>query len=298
MKYCPECGSQLPNETIKFCPECGFKLSSQTKSDYNIVCPDCKTKIKDENSDCPNCGCPSSLFKEVQISQKHTSELEQTNDQDVICPDCGLVMEKPIPAECPSCGCPSNRFKLHTDDREVGNEPAEMPQNKSIIKSFLIIFLLIIGVGLFIYNANEKRENEAEKARQEQYEREQAEQQEREKMRKKQEEERQAEEAYNAVRIKWKDFSGTTYRASQFTSKGYQYYAFSYNNLGKGKYIIWWDYPGTNVVEEKMEFSIYKVESDANYLYLYTNELNTPVKIKIVGRSLYTSNGEERYEVW
>jgi len=47
----------------------------------------------------------------------------------------------------------------------------------------------------------------------------------------------------------------------------------------------------------KMEFSIYKVESDANYLYLYSYELNTPVKISIQGNSLYTMNGD-RYEIW
>lgn len=291
MNNCPQCGKPLPLQNMKFCPECGCNLSAQSVEDYDVICPDCNSVITDENSDCPNCGCPPNLFtKRVKAKFLRGETFE--------CPNCGMVFEDTIPTECPNCGCPSERYKLHTDDREVGNEPAEMPQNKSIMKSFLIIFLLIIGVGLFIYNANEKRENEAEKARQEQYEGEQAEQREREEMRKKQEEERQAEEAYNALRIKWKDFSGTTYRASQFTSKGYQYYAFSYNNLGKGKYIIWWNYPGTNVVEEKMEFSIYKVESDANYLYLYTNELNTPVKIKIEGRSLYTSNGEERYEVW
>ena len=290
MNNCPQCGKPLPLQNMKFCPECGCNLSAQSVEDYDVICPDCNSVITDENSDCPNCGCPPNLFtKRVKAKFLRGETLE--------CPDCGMVFEDTIPTECPNCGCPSERYKLHTDDREVGNEPAEMPQNKSIIKSFLIIFL-IIGVGLlFIYNANEKRENEAEKARQEQYEREQAEQREREEMRKKQEEERQAEEAYNALRIKWKDFSGTTYRASQYTSKGYQYYAFSYNNLGKGKYIIWWNYPGTNVVEDKMEFYIYKVESNANYLYLYSYELNSPVKIKIQGNSLYTMNGD-RYEIW
>ena len=103
---------------------------------------------------------------------------------------------------------------------------------------------------------------------------------------------------YDDSSTKWKEFAGTTYRASQFTSEGYQYYAFSYDRTGKGKYIIWWNYRGTDVVEDKMEFSIYKVESDANYLYLYTNKLNTPVKIKIEGSSLYTNDGKERYEIW
>ena len=102
---------------------------------------------------------------------------------------------------------------------------------------------------------------------------------------------------YDDSSTKWNEFAGTTYRASQFTSEGYQYYAFSYDSTGKGKYIIWWNYPGTNVVEDKMEFSIYKVESDANYLYLYSYELNTPVKISIQGNSLYTMNGD-RYEIW
>lgn len=102
---------------------------------------------------------------------------------------------------------------------------------------------------------------------------------------------------YDDSSTKWKEFAGTTYRASQFTSEGYQYYAFSYDRTGKGKYIIWWNYLGTNVVEDQMEFSIYKVESEGNYLYLYSYELNTPVKIQIQGSSLYSMTGD-RYEIW
>lgn len=102
---------------------------------------------------------------------------------------------------------------------------------------------------------------------------------------------------YDDSSTKWKEFAGTTYRASQFTSEGYQYYAFSYDRTGKGKYIIWWNYLGTNVVEDQMEFSIYKVESEGNYLYLYGYELNTPVKIQIKGSSLYSMTGD-RYEIW
>ena len=252
-------------------------ISNQPTKDYDVICPDCDSIISDENSDCPNCGCPSEMFiKQKKTQHAHYETLE--------CPDCGKVFVETIPNECPNCGCPSDKFKQHIEI----NTPKKV--NKSIIATLIILFIFIaLGSGtdyIIRHQITEKMKQEQQAQR------------EREEMRKKQEEERQAKEAYNALRIKWKDFSGTTYRASQFTSKGYQYYAFSYNSLGKGKYLIWWNYPGTNVVEEKMEFSIYKVESDANYLYLYTNELNTPVKIKIKGRSLYTSNGEERYEVW
>ena len=102
---------------------------------------------------------------------------------------------------------------------------------------------------------------------------------------------------YDDSSTKWEEFAGTTYRASQWVSDRMQYYAFSYNRSGKGKYFIYCNYPGTNVVEDKMEFSIYKVESNANYLYLYSYELNSPVKIKIQGITLYTMNGD-RYEIW
>lgn len=101
---------------------------------------------------------------------------------------------------------------------------------------------------------------------------------------------------------KWKEFAGTTYRASQWVSDGIdaveQNYAFSYNRSGTGKYIIFGTYPGTHVVTDQMEFDIYKVESDANCIYLYCSRLNTPVKIKIKGSSLYTYDGAERYEKW
>lgn len=102
---------------------------------------------------------------------------------------------------------------------------------------------------------------------------------------------------YDDSSTKWEEFAGTTYRASQCVSDRMQYYAFSYNRSGKGKYFIYCNYPGTNVVEDQMEFSIYKVESEGNYLYLYSYELNSPVKIKIQGNSLYTINGD-RYEIW
>lgn len=96
---------------------------------------------------------------------------------------------------------------------------------------------------------------------------------------------------------KWEEFAGKTYRASQWVSDRMQYYAFSYNRSGKGKYFIYCNYPGTNVVEDQIEFSIYNVESEGNYLYLYSYELNSPVKIEIQGSSLYTMNGD-RYEIW
>ena len=102
---------------------------------------------------------------------------------------------------------------------------------------------------------------------------------------------------YDDSSTKWEEFAGTTYRASQWVSDRMQYYAFSYNRSGKGKYFIYCNYPSTNVVEDQMEFSIYKVESEGNYLYLYSYELNSPVKIKIQGSSLYTMNGD-RYEIW
>lgn len=318
---CPKCGNVITNsESLYACPKCGCSADSfivtdkeETTSnnynvsdyeqykkesgidqpvlsakDYDVICPDCNSVIADESSDCSICGCPSNLFiKRAKTKFVYGEKLE--------CPDCGKVFTEIIPAECPNCGCPSDKFKQHIEENTHQNSST---QNKNAF-SAIFITLFIVGIlGGFGYLAYSKVQEAAEQARQEQYQKEQQAQREREEMRKKQEEERQAKEAYNALKIKWKDFSGTTYRASHFTSEGYQYYAFSYNSAGKGKYIIWWNYPGTNVVEEQMEFSIYKVESDANYLYLYTNELNTPVKIKIEGRSLYTSNGEERYEVW
>ena len=102
---------------------------------------------------------------------------------------------------------------------------------------------------------------------------------------------------YDDSSTKWKEFAGTTYRATQWVYDRRQYYAFSYNSSGKGKYFIYSNYPGTNVVEDKMEFSIYKVESEGNYLYLYSYELNDPVKIQIQGSSLYSMTGD-RYEIW
>ena len=317
---CSKCGNvMIEGETLYACPKCGCStdnfivideadttsnnynassaeqqkiesgsnLSAQPAKDYDVICPDCNSVITNEDSDCPVCGCPSNMFiKRAKTKFVHGEKLE--------CPDCGKVFAEIIPTDCPNCGCPSEKFKKHEEKK---NPQTPSTQKKSSYPRILI-FLFIVGAIGYLYWEYNKAEKAAEQARQEQYQKEQQAQREREEMRKKQEEERQAEKAYNALRIRWKDFSGTTYRASQFTNKGYQYYAFSYNSLGKGKYFIWWNYPGTNVVEEQMEFSIYKVESDANYLYLYTNELNTPVKIKIEGRSLYTSNGEERYEVW
>lgn len=38
---------------------------------------------------------------------------------------------------------------------------------------------------------------------------------------------------------KWEEFAGTTYKASQFTSEGYQYYAFSYDRKWSTLYTKW-----------------------------------------------------------
>lgn len=98
---------------------------------------------------------------------------------------------------------------------------------------------------------------------------------------------------------KWKEFAGTMYRATQFYSSDVcNNYAFSYSRSGTGKYILFGTIPGTHVVTDQMEFNIYKVTSDANSIYLHCSELNTPVKIRIKGHSLYTNDGEERYEEW
>ena len=33
MKFCPECGAKLENETVKFCPECGKSISTSEKTE-------------------------------------------------------------------------------------------------------------------------------------------------------------------------------------------------------------------------------------------------------------------------
>jgi hypothetical protein len=96
----------------------------------------------------------------------------------------------------------------------------------------------------------------------------------------------------------WKKYTGTTYRASQMVSNMWQNYAFSYSSNGTGRYFIFTTIPGTNVVEDQMDFTIYKVTSDDSYIYLHCNGLNSTVKIKIKGHSLYLADGSEKYEVW
>ena len=33
MKFCPECGEKLANETIRFCPECGKEINKETQTE-------------------------------------------------------------------------------------------------------------------------------------------------------------------------------------------------------------------------------------------------------------------------
>lgn len=101
---------------------------------------------------------------------------------------------------------------------------------------------------------------------------------------------------YSADR--WKDFAGVTYRASQMVSNMWQNYAFSYNSTGRGQYIIYTTIPGTNVVEDQMDFSVYEVTSDDDYIYLHCEGFSSTVKIRIKGSSLYTADGAEKYERW
>lgn len=97
---------------------------------------------------------------------------------------------------------------------------------------------------------------------------------------------------------KWKRFAGESYIASELINNIWQNYAFSFNNSGHGKYIMFGTLPNSHVVTDQMEFEISEVSSDANYLYLHCYELNSPIKIKIRGYSLYTNDGGLRYEKW
>jgi uncharacterized protein YxeA len=98
---------------------------------------------------------------------------------------------------------------------------------------------------------------------------------------------------------KWKDFAGTTYKATQYAGNSVENnYSFSYSSSGTGKFILFGTELGTHVVTDQMEFNIYKVSSDAECIYLYCSEMDTPIKIRIKGHSLYTYDGTERYEEW
>lgn len=96
----------------------------------------------------------------------------------------------------------------------------------------------------------------------------------------------------------WKKFAGRRYKATTLVANFPQHTAFSFDNSGYGKFIVFSTYPGTDVVEDLLiQADIYEVTSDGDYLYLYIDGLRSPAKVEISGNSLYTMEGK-RYYIW
>jgi RNA polymerase subunit RPABC4/transcription elongation factor Spt4 len=59
MKQCPECGTQVADDT-KFCPKCGCPIPSEPEEKENnsqyINCPKCGVQVPSDANFCPNCG--------------------------------------------------------------------------------------------------------------------------------------------------------------------------------------------------------------------------------------------------
>jgi hypothetical protein len=47
LKFCPECGSQLPTGTAKFCPNCGNNLWTATSSSETDITVESEKQEKD-----------------------------------------------------------------------------------------------------------------------------------------------------------------------------------------------------------------------------------------------------------
>ena len=152
MKYCPECGSLLPLQTVKFCPECGCNLSLQKSQDMDIICPDCNAIITNSEENCPHCGCPADLFtKREKIKYRQGETLE--------CPDCGKVFVEKIPSVCPECSCPSDKFIQNKGKKNpiISSKPTG---KSNIIPKNLVVIFLVLGmiIGL-IYIGNNSYSN-------------------------------------------------------------------------------------------------------------------------------------------
>lgn len=208
------------------------------------------------------------------------------------CPDCGRSFREGfVPETCTGCGCSSAKFVVSEEKPQNESNSQSGADGLKIVMAIILVAVIVIG-GFTYYNYNNKKVKE-----QARYEQEEKAYRQRESQREKQREREEREERRYSTQ--WKDFAGTSYRATQFYSSDVcNNFAFSYSSSGRGTYVLFGTIPGTHVVTDQMEFNIYKVTSDRDHIYLHCSELNTPVKILIKGHSLYTNDGSERYERW
>lgn len=172
-------------------------------------------------------------------------------------------------------------------------------KKNDIIKvcSFIIISVALISVVVFKQVQIKQERIEQQRIEQRRIEQQRLEQERREQQRLEQER-REREQRQRELENKWKKFAGSKYKATTLVANFPEHFAFSYDESGHGKYIVFTTYPGTDVVEKMiMEADIYSVTSDGDYLYLYIDGLRSPAKVEISGNSLYTVQGE-RYYIW
>ena len=215
-----------------------------------------------------------------------------------VCPNCGTEIGS-NQCDCPNCGCSISLVEI--DEQQIESDEKT---SRSKLIWYLLRFIFIIGAFII----HERKQGQQQLLEQERIEQQRIEQrrieqqrleQERREQQRLEQERREREQRQRELENKWKKFAGSKYKATTLVANFPQHYAFSYDESGHGKYIVFTTYPGTDVVEKMiMEADIYSVTSDGDYLYLYIDGLRSPARVEINGNSLYTMGGGERYYIW
>ena len=331
---CPACGQEIDNSQ-KFCPNCGCPLSwvdcpacgHEIEKGQNF-CPNCGcsiTLIEEQHVEIS----PTEEVIENQspVMEEATKKVTILGDSEVLINWTASILkndikigeispnekvELDIDEECYlkfNCSLGSTICKVkpggcvvvYCDNKglkcKVTNGANDINDKSPRIMAYFALFLVIIafiyaGINVIKNGKEEQQRIEQQRIEQQRIEQERREQEEQRKRERREQRQRELEN-------KWKEFAGRKYKATTLVANFPQHYAFSYDNSGHGKYIVFSTYPGTDVVEDMLiEADIYRVTSDGDYLYLYIDGLRSPAKVKISGNSLYTAQGEERYYIW
>lgn len=328
---CPDCGQEVDNSQ-NFCPNCGCPLSwvdcpacgQEIKNGQNF-CPNCGcsiTLIEEQHVDIS----PTEEVIENQspVLEEATKKVTILGDSEVLINWTASILkndikigeispnekvELDIDEECYlkfKCSLGSTICKVkpggcvvvYCDNKglkcKVTNGANDINDKSPRIMTYFALFSVVIIA--FIYAGINVIKNGKEE--QQRIEQQRIEQERREQQRLEEQERREREQRQRELENKWKKFAGSKYEATALVANFLQHFAFSYDESGHGKYIIFTTYPGTDVVEKMiMEADIYSVTSDGDYLYLYIEGLRSPARVEINGNSLYTMDGE-RYYIW
>lgn len=102
---CPNCGTELPNEST-FCSKCGSNVKSyieeqKSKASNSPKCPNCNADVNDDMVFCTECG------HNLQFNTQESETTEIYSEETNLCPNCQSQIAEDM-GFCTECGTKLN----------------------------------------------------------------------------------------------------------------------------------------------------------------------------------------------